>query len=946
MASGRDTLVGYLCRSLVRPESDEATDAALLDRFIADRDEVAFAALVDRHARLVFHVCRRVLTNVHDAEDAFQAAFLVLARKAAAVRPREALAAWLHGVAYRVALKARSTRARHAGVDEPIAAPLVDPHPTPPAELAARELLAAVDDEVQRLPMAYRLPVILCCLEGLSLEEAAQRLGWTLGSVKGRLERGRARLHERLIRRGLTLSAALAAVELAPGMGAAAVLFAPTVRSALAFAAGRTVGEGSSAQPAALAQKVLAGMSLARLKVPATLLLASCLFAAGFVASRVPDQPPTLSFPSDGKGSSAGSEAVIENELAALPDVAADEEPIVGDFWALPAEATRLIRVSGRVHDPAGQPFAGAKLYVGYMPRGCDAYPPTHRPVYPLRATSGADGRFSFAFTKADLDERYLDNSRLAVVAVADGFGPDWMEITETDGLSLKLVEDLPVEVRVLDANQNPVAGAKVVVREVSSGPEEGMKHFMQNGDRSSLNPCRGPLPGQPLQAVTGSDGRFRLTGVGRDRLAMLALEGPAVAPATLTVITRSAAELPLFVYAATAPRPIRGVVRDQATGQPVADVKIGFEMGGPTTLTDQDGRYELLVDSARSRLVVTAQPQRGEPYFSAAVNVPNKPLSEPLVADLELKSGIPLRGRVTDFDSGKPPKRGLVVYYPLFPNAHGAVLQKNTSYMPASSAPVRPDGSYSLPVLPGPGVVLAVVSPRDWYASATFDERELADLFGDGKEHSSGSSIYVSVCGRQDGRSVDHCHAVALIKPDEGAESLTLDLTVHAAHTLRGSVFGPDGQLLSGVRVGGLTATGNVETLASPSFTVEGLGLQRPRELTFHHKEKSLGKVVSIGGDRTEALDVQLEPCGVVIGRLVNKTGQPVPAVSIGFFPKAIMTGLEVPAQTDRDGRFRASLVGGQEYSVSSVRRPLRAVGNLKVESGQTKDLGDVPVN
>src|SRR5262249_30831810 len=178
MTGDPDTLVWYI-RRLIRPAPDETTDAALLGRFISGKDETAFAALVNRHGPLVFHVCRRVLGDAHDAEDAFQATFLVLARKAAVVNPRESLAAWLHGVAHRVALKARSSRNRRPSAEELPTPPLVDPRYDPLAELSARELVATVDEEVRRLPEVYRLPVILCCLEGRSLEEAARQLGWT-----------------------------------------------------------------------------------------------------------------------------------------------------------------------------------------------------------------------------------------------------------------------------------------------------------------------------------------------------------------------------------------------------------------------------------------------------------------------------------------------------------------------------------------------------------------------------------------------------------------------------------------------------------------------------------------------------------------------------------------------------------------------------------------------
>src|SRR5262249_537720 len=209
------------------------------------RDPAAFEALLARHGPMVLRVCQRVLGNWHDAEDAFQATFLVLARKAASVRSTAALGAWLHGVACRVALGARlsSARRRRLAAPAPDLAPL-DPCPDPLSELTAREALQILDEEVQRLPQPYRLPVILCCLEGLSQEEAARQLGWTPGSVKGRLERGRKRLHQRLAGRGLALPAALALVEVSRSAASnlAGRLVTSTAKTAAAFAAGDTSG--------------------------------------------------------------------------------------------------------------------------------------------------------------------------------------------------------------------------------------------------------------------------------------------------------------------------------------------------------------------------------------------------------------------------------------------------------------------------------------------------------------------------------------------------------------------------------------------------------------------------------------------------------------------------------------------------------------------------------
>src|SRR5262249_20605458 len=202
---------------------------------------------------------------------------------------------------------------------------------------------------------------------------------------------------------------------------------------------------------------------------------------------------------------------------------------------------------------------------------------------------------------------------------------------------------------------------------------------------------CRGPLPGLPPQVTTGPDGRFRLTGLGRERLVALALDGSAIAPTELTVATTAAplarsTLAPTFDFVAPLSRPIHGVVRDKATGRPVGGVKISLDQIGPTALTDRNGRYELYCHRS-SNYVVLAQPRRGEPYFAAAVRLLERPGAEPLTADFDLVGGIPLRGRVTDRTNGQPPRRAVVAYYPLFPNPHSAALTTPV-YLPPASAP------------------------------------------------------------------------------------------------------------------------------------------------------------------------------------------------------------------------------------------------------------------
>jgi RNA polymerase sigma factor (sigma-70 family) len=281
MAQPLTYLLGRLRRLSSPPEP--ATDADLLDRFARLRDEEAFAALVSRHGPMVLGACRRVLGDAHAAEDACQAVFLVLARKAGSVRQPDALAGWLYGVAYRVALKARGRRRgwSHeslACIPEP-----ADRRPDPLAELTARDLLAVLEQEVQQLPEPYRLPVVLCCLEGLSQEETAQRLGCTPASLRGRLERGRKRLHERLRRRGLSLSAALGVAETARGaaVGVPGSLVSMMVWGALAFTAGTDSAAGVSPRVVALARGGLQTMSLAKLRVALVVLAIVGLAGAG-----------------------------------------------------------------------------------------------------------------------------------------------------------------------------------------------------------------------------------------------------------------------------------------------------------------------------------------------------------------------------------------------------------------------------------------------------------------------------------------------------------------------------------------------------------------------------------------------------------------------------------------------------------------------------------------
>jgi RNA polymerase sigma factor (sigma-70 family) len=282
-APAPESLVGYL-RGLAEARAGcPPADDELVRRFAEQRDEAAFAALVKRHGAMVLGVCRRVLRHEQDAEDAFQAVFLVLSRKAASLHNKGAVGPWLFGVAHRLALKARGAarrwRERETHPAERAAA-------DPLAELTVREAQAVLDQELARLPERERGPLILCYLEGLTRDEAAGRLGCPLGTLKTRLERGRAALQKRLTRRGLTLTGAVSTLLVtAKSAGAVpVVLHVATVRTAAAFAAGALAGGQCPA--AALAEGALTSWSAGKLKVAgaALLLTLACGVGAGLAA--------------------------------------------------------------------------------------------------------------------------------------------------------------------------------------------------------------------------------------------------------------------------------------------------------------------------------------------------------------------------------------------------------------------------------------------------------------------------------------------------------------------------------------------------------------------------------------------------------------------------------------------------------------------------------------
>ncbi len=334
----------------------------LLERYLERQDEVAFEALVARHGPMVLGVCRRMLASQSDVEDAFQATFLVLVRRARQLGPRDAIGPWLHGVAARVALRARCEAARRRRYESIHAEAAATTAARPPADL---ELAETLDQELSRLPAKYRSPIVLCYLEGQTHEEAARLLKWPIGTVKGRLARARDLLRCRLLRRGLAPTALAVGASLANDATASIPreLLESTVNAGLKSAIGHSTAQFVSTSVAALVEGALTAMLLNKITCIGAALFVSALALAGAAVTaqqhgRQPDDKLAVAAAPVAAG--AGSTAVVGPSVVANTSsdlVAASRTPAkTSSTAALPSTEP-----APNPSDPEGQLLDAAK---------------------------------------------------------------------------------------------------------------------------------------------------------------------------------------------------------------------------------------------------------------------------------------------------------------------------------------------------------------------------------------------------------------------------------------------------------------------------------------------------------------------------------------------------------------------------------------------------------
>ena len=627
-------------------------DADLLRRFAGEEDHEAFAELVRRYAGLVWRVCRLTAGPGPGAEDAFQATFLALVRRAGSVRRADSLAGWLHRTARRAAVRANRTDR------PPPAPPAKPPAPGPLDQLTGRELLAAVDEEIGRLPERFRVPLLLCAVEGVSQEDAAARLGWSAGSVRGRLERARSTLRKRLVARGLTFPVGLIGLAVAPSELVAVTL------------AGVRNGGWTPA-----VSKL--GLEAARMAIPfwwkSVAAAGACAAGLGYAVVAG----------SGGEPSAAGP--------APAPAVApGPEEPAV-DAKAKP-ESTKPVSVAGVCQDEAGRPVAGARvtLYQQTDP-GKDAEQVRDQ-------ETGADGRFSFPGVPAppkDGATRWgvgLTATRPGRGSAVQELHPDMLKTP----LHLRLGPAATLQGRVTDPAGNPVAGARVWDNAATFFAADRTVRWARTdadgryaiADMTAWGPdATKPRPsgdGKTMMAISGCYFSILHPDFGQAEAVYRTM------PATVDVVLQPAGV-------------VEGRVVDRVSGKPAAGVTVSAQATSANgngvyreTRTGPDGKYRIPSLLAGAYNVWAAAPDRACAALDSFAVTSGRTGIAP---DLQLVEGGWLEGRVVAADTGKPipgtqtgGDLSVGLYGPSRPRS-GAACQ---------SSPVDAQGRFRMRVAPG----------------------------------------------------------------------------------------------------------------------------------------------------------------------------------------------------------------------------------------------------
>ncbi len=498
------------------------TDAQLLQRFLTRRDEAAFEALVRKLGPMVLAVCRRRLSDPNDVDDAFQATFLVLIRRAPDIQDPGRLANWVYGVAHKVAERARVHALRRRERERKVPPMSAEPDPAPELD----DFAAPLHEEIRALPDRYRSAIVVCFLQGRTHEEAARDLGWPVGTVKGRLARAKDLLRKRLVRRGFTAPAGLLASTLAKDAAGSVppALLVSTIRAALPVAAGEALTAAAvSTSAAALAQEVAQAMIRHHVTLLVLGLAALGLIGGGAGVYAWQGQ----------KKPQGGDDSPIKAPRQPSEAVLPEEKPPI----------THPITVKGQALAPDGKPVTGAHVYLASLT--------TYQRI--AETTSDQDGLYQFRDVPLPIKPRDpkqiggRDHGTFLVFGEAKGFGftwlsekwfyphprpsnvtyyePDWPEASdrfEADDrivLDLKFAPAAHLSGRIVDDRGNPLPDVQLGIWDCES---LGFSDVVSQGRTISLLHARKfdmirdrrMVPDSMRVRTTDADGRFEFTGL------------------------------------------------------------------------------------------------------------------------------------------------------------------------------------------------------------------------------------------------------------------------------------------------------------------------------------------------------------------------------------------------------------------------------------------------
>jgi hypothetical protein len=627
----------------------------------------------------------------------------------------------------------------------------------------------------------------------------------------------------------------------------------------------------------------------------------------------------------------------------------------------------------GRVVDPEGKPVPSAEILLSVASPGLVGEPRR-------LGASGPDGRFEVSVPR-DAVEPHPGAPETpfgaALAAMSPGFGPDWAPIdpkTANQPIDLKLRrDDVPIEGRVINLEGRPIAGLSVKAAYIAEFPPALISKLRENAGRQNpalwgemrnvIVPGRnGPL--RPVQ--TGADGRFRINGIGRDRVALLIIEGASIEQSFAQVCTASdrnyqplllpadgsgerKLEAPRFEVSAAPGRAIEGTVRDRDTGRPIAGAEVR-DWIGMIHKTDAQGRYRLAgqpraAGNVPNFLYVSVE---GQPYikFGEALEQPTR--LGPMRVDVALKRGVWAEGKVKNRATGKP-ARAVVIYYPFRDNPNvkdcpGATFLNN-HVGDEPEFPTDADGQFRIPVLPGRGLLVVKAGEPGYLTAAPLDDKTAGNVL-----HVGGFEFYAR-----------YIHAMVPIDAPAGTTLVVPEIALASGREQRIRIVDPGGKPVRGARV-----------LCLQSLSLAGEVVSGDRMTFFHahpgkaesvivwHPDRPLGARIDLKGDEPDPIRLVLQPTGSATGRLVDEDGKPRPGVELSLHQRLISRGDDDgtdrfgPLATGPDGRFRVgNLVPGVVYTVEAIKKgemnySLRAEGYLHgfhwtIKPGEVLDWGDV---